>query len=152
MFQCTLTGTLFIFQGQEIGLCNVPKEWSADEYKDVASQNVSPRLFTPFTTQMQVVRDNMLRDCCWYPTLKLQYLEDERVRVRKERGLGPKAPVDISYKMEGLRRIARDNGRTPMQVSTGPRVVYPLYAKTYAVGHQSHRWLLQRRIVDARPR
>ena len=96
MFQCSLTGTLFIFQGQEIGLCNVPQDWSANEYKDVASQNVSTR------QRLQ---------------LTLQYLEDERKRVRKQKGLSADSPVAIDYKMEGLRAIARDNGRTPMQVS-----------------------------------
>jgi len=33
------TGTLFLYQGQEIGMINAPKEWSVEEYKDVESQN-----------------------------------------------------------------------------------------------------------------
>ncbi|KAF2852280.1 glycoside hydrolase family 13 protein [Plenodomus tracheiphilus IPT5] len=33
------TGTLFLYQGQEIGMINAPKEWTMDEYKDVESQN-----------------------------------------------------------------------------------------------------------------
>lgn len=32
------TGTLFLYQGQEIGMVNAPKEWGWDEYKDVESQ------------------------------------------------------------------------------------------------------------------
>lgn len=36
----SLTGTLFIYQGQEIGMINVPPEWSIDdEYKDIESVN-----------------------------------------------------------------------------------------------------------------
>ena len=35
----TLTGTLFIYQGQEIGMTNVPRDWGIDEYKDIESQN-----------------------------------------------------------------------------------------------------------------
>ncbi|KAK4570494.1 hypothetical protein LTR86_002574 [Recurvomyces mirabilis] len=35
----SLSGTLFIYQGQEIGMTNMPKEWSIDEYKDVDSIN-----------------------------------------------------------------------------------------------------------------
>ncbi|CAD6587105.1 MAG: hypothetical protein TREMPRED_004662 [Tremellales sp. Tagirdzhanova-0007] len=35
MFHCALGGTIFIYQGQEIGTCNVPREWSEEEYKDV---------------------------------------------------------------------------------------------------------------------
>jgi alpha-glucosidase len=36
---CSLTGTLFVYQGQEIGMVNVPREWPVDEYQDVASVN-----------------------------------------------------------------------------------------------------------------
>jgi oligo-1,6-glucosidase len=31
----TLTGTLFIYQGQEIGMTNAPKDWPIEEYKDI---------------------------------------------------------------------------------------------------------------------
>ena len=33
----TLTGTLFLYQGQEIGMVNAPEEWGIEEYKDVES-------------------------------------------------------------------------------------------------------------------
>ncbi|KAF2021520.1 glycoside hydrolase family 13 protein [Aaosphaeria arxii CBS 175.79] len=39
MWLTTVTGTLFLYQGQEIGMINAPKEWSIDEYKDVESKN-----------------------------------------------------------------------------------------------------------------
>jgi oligo-1,6-glucosidase len=39
MILTTLTGTLFIFQGQEIGMINVPKSWGAEEYLDIKSVN-----------------------------------------------------------------------------------------------------------------
>ncbi|KAF2174128.1 glycoside hydrolase family 13 protein [Zasmidium cellare ATCC 36951] len=35
----SLSGTLFVYQGQEIGMVNMPEEWSIDEYKDVDSSN-----------------------------------------------------------------------------------------------------------------
>lgn len=34
-----LAGTPFIYQGQEIGMVNVPKEWPIDEYKDLNTLN-----------------------------------------------------------------------------------------------------------------
>ncbi|ORY32235.1 glycoside hydrolase superfamily [Naematelia encephala] len=37
MFQSSLGGTLFMYQGQEIGLCNVPRDWPEEEYIDVES-------------------------------------------------------------------------------------------------------------------
>jgi len=36
--QCTLSGTLYVYQGEEIAMANLPKEWSIEEYKDIASQ------------------------------------------------------------------------------------------------------------------
>lgn len=36
-FQATLSGTLLLYQGQEIGMINAPKNWPLGEYKDVAS-------------------------------------------------------------------------------------------------------------------
>ncbi|KAF2994780.1 hypothetical protein E8E13_000033 [Curvularia kusanoi] len=35
----SLSGTLFIYQGQEIGMINGPSNWDIDEYKDVESRN-----------------------------------------------------------------------------------------------------------------
>jgi len=37
LWQATLTGTLFLYQGQEIGMTNMPKSWGIEEYKDVES-------------------------------------------------------------------------------------------------------------------
>ncbi|KAK6874639.1 Alpha-glucosidase [Candida tropicalis] len=39
MLQTTLTGTLFIYQGQEIGMTNLPRSWSIEEYKDINTIN-----------------------------------------------------------------------------------------------------------------
>lgn len=37
LWQTTLTGTLFLYQGQEIGMINMPESWGIEEYKDVES-------------------------------------------------------------------------------------------------------------------
>lgn len=39
LMEVGLTGTLYIYQGQEIGMTNVPKSWSHEEYKDVIAIN-----------------------------------------------------------------------------------------------------------------
>lgn len=39
MMQTTLSGTLYVYQGEEIGTKNVPLEWPIEEYKDVQTQN-----------------------------------------------------------------------------------------------------------------
>lgn len=33
LMQTTLSGTLFVYQGEELGMRNVPASWSPDEYK-----------------------------------------------------------------------------------------------------------------------
>ncbi|CZR45435.1 uncharacterized protein FPRO_15390 [Fusarium proliferatum ET1] len=35
----TSTGTLFLYQGQEIGITNAPQEWDIREYKDISASN-----------------------------------------------------------------------------------------------------------------
>ena len=39
LLQTTLTGTLFIYQGQEIAMENLPRDWSVEEYKDINTIN-----------------------------------------------------------------------------------------------------------------
>lgn len=39
LMMAALSGTLFIYQGQEIGMTNFPKSWDMSEYKDVDSSN-----------------------------------------------------------------------------------------------------------------
>ncbi|CDR39508.1 CYFA0S03e04170g1_1 [Cyberlindnera fabianii] len=39
LLQTTLTGTLFIYQGQEIGMTNVPESWDIKEYLDINTIN-----------------------------------------------------------------------------------------------------------------
>ncbi|KAF2866340.1 alpha-glucosidase-like protein maltase [Massariosphaeria phaeospora] len=37
--QTTLAGTLYVYQGEELGMRNVPKSWGIEEYKDIESIN-----------------------------------------------------------------------------------------------------------------
>ena len=39
LMQTTLGGTLYLYQGEELGLKNFPLEWGVEEYKDVESLN-----------------------------------------------------------------------------------------------------------------
>ena len=39
MMHTTLSGTLFVYQGQELGLANFPRTWGIEEYQDIASLN-----------------------------------------------------------------------------------------------------------------
>ncbi|KAJ4180181.1 hypothetical protein NW767_014447 [Fusarium falciforme] len=35
--QTSLPGTLYLYQGEELGMRNMPKSWTPDEYKDIES-------------------------------------------------------------------------------------------------------------------
>ncbi|KAL9124972.1 MAG: hypothetical protein Q9217_005762 [Psora testacea] len=39
LMQTTLAGTLFVYQGEEIGMRNMPKSWDVSEFKDIESIN-----------------------------------------------------------------------------------------------------------------
>lgn len=44
MVLATMTGTLFLYQGQEIGMINMPVSWNLSEYKDVWVVNILKQL------------------------------------------------------------------------------------------------------------
>lgn len=35
--QMTLSGTVYVYQGEDIGMCNMPRDWGFEEYKDIAT-------------------------------------------------------------------------------------------------------------------
>ncbi|KAI0908109.1 glycoside hydrolase family 13 protein [Ustulina deusta] len=39
LMQTTLGGTLFVYQGEELGMRNLPKSWDIEEYKDIETVN-----------------------------------------------------------------------------------------------------------------
>ncbi|KAK9893406.1 glycoside hydrolase family 13 protein [Cystobasidium minutum MCA 4210] len=39
LFLCTQAGTLYCYQGEEVGMVNVPEDWPLEEYKDLVSQD-----------------------------------------------------------------------------------------------------------------
>ncbi|KAF9891603.1 alpha-glucosidase mal12 [Aspergillus nanangensis] len=77
LMNVALTGTLFIYQGQEIGMINAPRDWPIDEYKDIEGLGY--------------------------------YREAERQTAS---GVDPTRKERI---MDGLRILARDHSRLPMQ-------------------------------------
>jgi alpha-glucosidase len=43
LMHTTLWGTVYLHQGQEIGLINLPKDWPLEEWKDCKTQNVAKK-------------------------------------------------------------------------------------------------------------
>ena len=77
LFLCTLSGTIFLYQGQEIGMTNIDGSWKRDDIRDAAG---------------------------------LVYLDEMERKF-------PQDPTKREAALEGLRRLGRDNGRTPVQWS-----------------------------------
>ncbi|KZF23065.1 glycoside hydrolase family 13 protein [Xylona heveae TC161] len=74
-FCATSTSTLFIYQGQEIAMTNVPKEWPIEEYKDQNTQNYwnqlkaegadEKRLANAMANIQKLARDNSRTPMQW---------------------------------------------------------------------------------------
>ncbi|KAJ5109906.1 Glycoside hydrolase superfamily [Penicillium argentinense] len=77
LMMISMTGTLFIYQGQEIGMINAPKDWPIDEYRDIEGLG--------------------------YYREAVKQTESGADRTRKKKI------------MDGLRILARDHSRLPMQ-------------------------------------
>lgn len=80
MFLCTLSGTIFLYQGQEIGMTNIDASWTRADIRDAAG---------------------------------LDYLGEVESKFPHDMGKQQAA-------LQGLHRLGRDNGRTPVQWSAGP--------------------------------
>lgn len=46
MMTATLSGTLYLYQGEEIGMTNIPESWSPDDLRDILSINYWKRMKT----------------------------------------------------------------------------------------------------------
>ncbi|EME40575.1 glycoside hydrolase family 13 protein [Dothistroma septosporum NZE10] len=81
MLQTTLSGTQFIYQGQEIGMLNMPQSWDENEFRDPDA---------------------------------LTYIREYTLMHHE------KDPNAYQKAREGVFKVGRDNGRTPMQWSNSP--------------------------------
>ncbi|EIW72517.1 hypothetical protein TREMEDRAFT_66927 [Tremella mesenterica DSM 1558] len=71
MLHTTLTGTLFIFQGEEIGMVNFPRDWGEEEYKDVETRTAGeqdPNMIDLLEGMRMTARDNGRTPMQWDAT------------------------------------------------------------------------------------
>ena len=97
VMQATQSGTLYVYQGEELGLHNFPRSWGLEEYKDVATQNFFNRYVKVLLGKMNGNTEGMR-----------SVLENRR----REQG---REDVDMSDVLDGLQKKARDHARTPVQ-------------------------------------
>lgn len=55
----SMSGTMFVYQGQEIGMVNIPPSWGPEEYKDVESSNYYQEMKSRFNNDPSVMRKTM---------------------------------------------------------------------------------------------
>lgn len=51
LMQTTLSGTPYVYQGEELGMKNFDRDWPIDDYKDVETINYWNKLSLPHTKQ-----------------------------------------------------------------------------------------------------
>ncbi|KAK4442114.1 putative maltase MLT1 [Podospora aff. communis PSN243] len=64
LMQATLTGTLYVYQGEELGMRNVPASWGPEEYKDIESINYWKWVcskWSPGSAEMNKAKDLLRR-------------------------------------------------------------------------------------------
>jgi len=102
ILQIAQSGTLFLYQGQELGMKNFPETWGIKEYKDIATQNYINRWV--YLTELNEIPILML---------KLRMLKKRKEEQKRDN-------VDISDLLLDIARSARDHSRVPMQWDSTP--------------------------------
>ena len=57
LMETTLAGTLFVYQGEELGMRNVPKSWDPSEYKDIESINFWKKVQRMFPQNVEKLKE-----------------------------------------------------------------------------------------------
>ena len=98
MLQTTQSGTIFVYQGEELGMRNFPRSWGIEEYKDVATINFWEE-YVPF---IFILSKSVSLTACFR----------ELERRQKQTGAEKPGMDDV---LDGFQRKARDHARTPVQ-------------------------------------
>ncbi|KAF2644274.1 alpha-glucosidase [Massarina eburnea CBS 473.64] len=84
LMMCALSGTLFIYQGQELGMTNFGLDWDMSEYKDVDSSNYASPHY-----KMVAQRSNNDPEALKAAKASLQHLARDHARVPLSWSTGP---------------------------------------------------------------
>jgi len=149
-------GTLFIYQGQELGLKNFPESWSLEEYKDAATINFWNRSVEQKHIHTTLPLFSFLTE---FPrTLSYPSNPCLRIKERRKAEAKPGEEVDMTDVIKGLQHKARDHSRVPMPVRTLPtsNIDSELTTKCAHLGkfprsvdRRSQRWFYYRCSLDA---
>lgn len=98
LMQTTLSGTLYVYQGEELGQRNMPAEFDPSEYKDVETINYWNKVCTTCHPRKSTPQDTKTHP-----------------RVPQMKSLYPHDEEKLSFAKSIMQRKARDHARTPVQ-------------------------------------
>lgn len=95
----TLSGTLYVYQGEELGMCNVPLSWGPEEYKDVESQNYWKKmndLYPGDQKMLDYAKEVMQKKARDHARTPVQWSDEENAGFC-DRGVKPWMRVNDNY-------------------------------------------------------
>lgn len=131
IFLAFQAGTPFIYQGQEIGMTNVPMEWDMDDYKDIDCLNhwkyvpFSPLLLSVSPWHGKKVNEKMVTSANLSSSTSLH--KDSADETTK-----------ALFKKE-YQKKSRDNARTPMQWDDSPQAGFTTSATPWMRVHDNYK-------------
>lgn len=130
-FLCLQSGTVFVYQGQELGMKNMPEEWDIQEYRDLETLNHWEE-YVCLIMMMHIVYANLI------------------IRLKEKPDITEK---DLVIAKHEYHKKSRDHARTPVQVSTA-RIITICSSSDYtsSVGRVAKCRLHDRYAVDPRQR
>jgi oligo-1,6-glucosidase len=103
LMQSTLAGTLYVYQGEELGMRNVPVSWKEEEYKDIESINFFKKYVSASPPLL---------------LLKLQMFDSNP--HSRYRDVYPGDESKQALAADIMQKKSRDNARTPVQWTAEP--------------------------------
>ena len=130
----TVSGSIIIYEGQEIGMINAPKDWDIEtEYKDVCTMYVFPSIFSQAPAIASVTETDSLS------VFRLPLSNTwQEIKADAEKS-GDTSLLERGR--EGIQLTARDHARTPMQWDSSPNAGFSSKpdAKTWMRVMESYR-------------
>lgn len=148
LFSCTQAGTLFLYQGEELGMVNVPVEWPIEDYQDlvwVVSFDGSQDCVTD-ATDFSGARNTT--KSAYAPTAQVCWLNLAISELESRKAKTGEANPDMTDLLKVINKKARDNARTPMPVrETHPKQQAALIIRPVGCKRESR--LHNRKALDA---
>ncbi|MCJ1480297.1 hypothetical protein MMC06_000452 [Schaereria dolodes] len=120
LMQITLSGTLYVYQGEELGMRNVPRSWDPEkDYKDIEAINFwkkSKALYGDTPEKMAEAKTILMRKARDHARTPMQWSAEPNAGFCAE-GVKPWMRVNDDYKEFNAEKQLRDTGETGERMS-----------------------------------